>query len=54
MSLAARFGAILISDGFILIGAAATAYGAWLAFEPAGFMVGGSALAAFGWFVGGR
>lgn len=33
-------------DGVALIGAGTAAYGAWLAWVPAGFLVGGAALVA--------
>lgn len=37
-----------LQDVFVLGGIGLTAYGAWLVYDPAGFMVGGASLAALG------
>lgn len=39
-----RFAPHLIFDGFGFAGASAIAYGAWLIYVPAGFLVGGALL----------
>lgn len=44
-----RFGGQLIIDLAGLAGATAIAYGAWLIYEPAGFIVGGMLLLAAAW-----
>lgn len=44
-----RFGGQLIIDLAGLAGATAISYGAWLVYEPAGFIVGGTLLLAAAW-----
>ncbi len=41
-----RKAVVLIRDLFGLVGVGAISYGAWLIYEPAGFLVGGAILAA--------
>jgi hypothetical protein len=36
-------------DAFMLAGGAAVAYGAWMIYQPAGFIVGGLLTLAAGW-----
>lgn len=50
----AAAGRFAVSDGLLLAGGGTIAYGAWLTFEPAGFVIAGLELALFGWFVGGK
>ena len=38
----------LLTDGLALAGAGLVAYGSWLAWPPAGYIVGGLALIAWG------
>ncbi|MDH6273585.1 hypothetical protein [Rhizobium leguminosarum] len=45
--IAAAFVPALLRDGIGLIGAGAIAYGAWLIFAPAGFIVAGVLMIAF-------
>jgi len=42
----------LLRDAAGLAGAGAVAYGAWLVYPPAGFMVGGGLLIAGAWLSG--
>jgi hypothetical protein len=43
-----------IRDAVGFCGAAALSYGAWLAWHPAGFMVGGAFGIALAWLLGAR
>lgn len=42
----------IVSDGLILLGAAATAAGVGMIYAPAGVITGGLLLAAVGWLIG--
>ena len=42
----------LFADALFLGGAAAVTFGAWLVFEPAGFVVGGLLSCGAGWALG--
>jgi len=51
MNIKSRYGyglVDLLTDAFILGGSFLVAYGAWLAWVPSGFMVGGLLLLGFG------
>lgn len=39
------------ADALLIGGACLVAHGAWLVYEPAGFIVGGSMLMAVGWLL---
>ncbi|MEH6564633.1 MAG: hypothetical protein V7756_04830 [Halopseudomonas sp.] len=43
----------LVADAGGVIGAGALSYGAWLVYQPAGFIVCGLLLLAFAWLMGG-
>lgn len=40
-----------LPDALMVAGAGAVSSGAWLIYEPAGFIVGGAFLLGFGWIV---
>lgn len=42
----------LITDGLVIAGGVAIAYGSWRVFEPAGFIVTGSLLVFVGYVIG--
>jgi hypothetical protein len=44
----------IVIDGSLLAGLGLVTYGAWLIFPPAGFVVAGVLLLAFGVFMGAR
>lgn len=40
-----------LPDALLVVGAALVAYGAWLVYAPAGYIVGGIACLAAGWLL---